>query len=298
LVLKQAIQEKHVDHPRPETQKLIFSGRILTDSIVLVDLFKHVDISFPQTFHLIIRKETLNNNNFAQPSPQHRVFQQQPYGQPGYLNYQQQQHQQQNQYPGNVNNIQNNFNNQPFPGGQFVNQFGQPFVQGNNNRVHVARIEVNVSLILKLFVLVLILGQGGSSGRFIFLALVSLIFYIYQVRRGNNNNNNNNNEGENIPRNENNNNNNNQNEQQRELPFYIAPNQGIVGEIMTFVVPFVLSLFPSWEPPRIPHQNNNQQQPQQNNQQPQQDNQQPQQDNQQPQPNNQPQNPDIFNIGN
>eukprot|EP01100_Stratorugosa_tubuloviscum_P013532 TRINITY_DN681_c0_g2_i2.p1 TRINITY_DN681_c0_g2~~TRINITY_DN681_c0_g2_i2.p1 ORF type:complete len:250 (+),score=98.83 TRINITY_DN681_c0_g2_i2:37-786(+) len=108
LKLKEKIQIQHENKPSPNCQKLIFAGKILSDTSELSQVLEKTPINNP-TFHLVISKVVeINNNPFSQPiqdvnqqQQQQQQMQPQPQnrGQPRPL---QQQQQQQNGINGEI----------------------------------------------------------------------------------------------------------------------------------------------------------------------------------------------------
>eukprot|EP01112_Ceratiomyxa_fruticulosa_P000941 TRINITY_DN1088_c0_g1_i1.p1 TRINITY_DN1088_c0_g1~~TRINITY_DN1088_c0_g1_i1.p1 ORF type:complete len:356 (+),score=109.09 TRINITY_DN1088_c0_g1_i1:202-1269(+) len=161
--------------------------------------------------------------------------------------------QNQNQQPQNVNpNLQ-----QP--------QQQQQAQNANNNNNNNNGEGQGFGLLIKLGVLVLIFSQSLASKRTAILTVLALLYFLYHTGRlriffrvrtipnpalNNNNNNANNNNNDN-----NNENNAGPNAVEGQQQQRVSP--GFVGEVVNFVVPFFMSLFPTYRPGQQPVADNN-----------------------------------------
>jgi len=272
LSLKQQLQTICPNNPTPQQQKLIFAGRLLTDDSIMRDILRLHDKSTVQTFHLIVNQQSQS------PPPPPPQPQQPPPQQP-------QPQQQFQQFPGFYQHMGVGVGvgvgaagmppmyggNYPFPPPPHLNA---PFPQymgiprGNQNippnqaqannpigrAPNAGEQGRNPALALKLIFFVLLMSQaGGGPAHLIFLILGAILFYCYHTGRlrvvhwayqvG--------------PQPQ-------QPNQERQVPPPINPlhntlvrNQasynngsGLLHEIEYFVLPFFLSLFPTWHPDR------------------------------------------------
>jgi len=230
---------------------------------------------------------TVPPNTYRYGQPQYHNFAQ-PFGGFQQYNVQQGAYPPQWGYPGNVPNA--NFPQQAYYPGQYPGMgmamgvgVGGPYgVPPQVHRVGFARINIDFSLIIKLMLLVYFFGQGGGSERTAILVALAIAYYLYQTgiarfvrvapnvpqnaqqaqpghvqAPGNGQGNAQRNvepDRENVGQN-NMQQQNDRNEQNVHNPV------GIMGEIVSFFVAFVCSLFPSWQPPE---NINRRQQPQDN----------------------------------
>jgi len=236
--LKLRLQEQYPTKPNPDQQKLIFAGRLLKNESTLSEVLSQYDINATQTFHLVVSKQT------PIPNPTQST-------------------------PSQVGNLPPNFarftpmapmvNNAQFVAAplnmQAFNEFYQqqraaqmnfvppqnPNPAPQNNANMVPRDNAGVGpfyLLIKLAFLGYILSNGGGTFRTAIIGLGALIIFLYQTGR---------------------------------LQFFahvhvvnrnqpapqapnvnIQPNTqprtGIMNEINGFLLPFVYSLFPTYNP--------------------------------------------------
>jgi len=163
------------------------------------------DLSLPQKFHLVIRRDQTgqtNRNNVPPQQPGNQAqwggypgnFGQQfqnPYYQPAYnvpqqgapFNIPPQQGVPYNMPQGQWAGYPGNMPQQPFYQPQYPGMgVGGPFVQPVHfQRVGFARINIDFGLIVKLILLVYVLSQGGGSERMAILMALAIAYYLYQT---------------------------------------------------------------------------------------------------------------------
>jgi len=314
--LKDIVATQHPQKPPRARQRIIFAGKLLGDEEQLDEVCRMRDLSLPQVFHLVINTvspptpnvaNNANMNQFAHqfmdrggypgnygwrqynnPFPVQPGFGQppNPYAHQGFFPQMQGFPPGYQPYPP--------FSGQPFQPGMPPQAQPQPQQQQHPPQQAPQQVPppqrggFNYSLILKLLLLVYFFAQGGSSWKMIVLGLIAVLVYLYQTSRlritgrlyvipprqggpdnANNQNNPNNPGVNNFP----------------------VHNYGIFNELSGFIVPFMYSLFPNWEPAdyaAVPQP----QQPQPQPQQPQAQQPQAQQPQAQPQPQEQVNNND------
>jgi len=147
--LKQAISVEYPSKPASSQQKLIFAGKLLRDEQIISEVLAQYDVSFPQTFHLVVSKQ----------APQTPV----------------------------TPNVFQNINNQPLPNNgfqQFQNaQFfrNQPAINPAFERRERNEFSNGLFLFIKLVFLVYLFSSGGNAPRTIFLALGALFIFLFQT---------------------------------------------------------------------------------------------------------------------
>jgi len=262
--MKAKVASEHPLKPFSDAQRIIFCGRILNDleklqTILNPEIF---DLSQKQSFHLFIRAPhnplpILNPNGVsatADSRPQPLIQSPQALNQGGVF--------QNPNYPPNANAYMNQMNAYNAQIAQFqqqrlmemqqrMQQMPQLQQQGHQIRGHVRVISIDFGLIFKLALGVYLLSHGGGEERLAFLIATAIAFYFFTVgfgRRfavdqngqpiqGDNNAN-----GA-IPA--------NANDAQRNVPYYLRREGGILNNLAAFFVPLILSLHPYWELPEV-----------------------------------------------
>jgi len=267
--LKEILRERYPSNPLPQTQKLIFAGKLLKDDVSLRELLSQCDKNVTQTFHLVLSNSNSNTVQSRSPSnesPQSRNSSNSIRFQ--FIPLNQQQQFPWNQYPGNVQVQGNNDNMGPQP--LLAPERPVPVAMGVRVGVGVGAQRPgpavdSVWLLIKLAFLFYVFTQGGTAStlRLVLLGFGACLVFLYQTGhitftppplhpnplpnpnhvQANNGPNVNINERDQQPI--------NGNDEERETP--VAPalpgNQnGIVGEVSRFVLPFFYSLFPTWNP--------------------------------------------------
>lgn len=219
--LKQRLSQVYPSKPDPQHQKLVYAGRLLENDKQLKDIIQS-DRPATFVFHLVVSQPQpptpppIYHQPIPNHQPQNNDFFAQRFGNPPPANQFQpnpwvQQQQQQPQRPANHHPQQN-----------------------------------YIWLIAKLALLVYIFGQGGSSSRIAFLSIAAFVIFLYQTgllpfsfefRVPQRNVGNVNQENRTEQRNEQLN-----DGEQAQRP------RGIIGEIYGIIIPFFLSLFPTWQP--------------------------------------------------
>ncbi|CAM9431491.1 unnamed protein product, partial [Heterosigma akashiwo] len=54
--LKEVIQQENPDRPEPRDQRIIFCGKICQDDAKISDIIAKMDLTDPQTFHLVLNR--------------------------------------------------------------------------------------------------------------------------------------------------------------------------------------------------------------------------------------------------
>lgn len=159
--LKARITETFPGAPAADMQRLVFAGRLLTDSSEpLEKVFAGWDASLPLAVHLVVRTAAAPAPfSPANPPPAAPVNQQ--------FDWQ--------VYPGNVRFAQQMRAAQMAPPGNAQAPAGQPAQQ--QARGH------SLSLILKLAFFVFLVSQGSSYQRKLFFGAVAVVLYLYAPSR-------------------------------------------------------------------------------------------------------------------